>query len=255
MEPLVSVIVTSYNYERFISQTLDSLLLQTYRNFEVVVVDDGSADGSVSLIASYVSSHANIHLLTHEGGMNRGLVASMRLALKNARGEYVAFCESDDYWTADHLEQLVACINRHPDAVLISNHIQCFGDEDAVKVRQAYADYVYKRLKGGANRIDLTRNQSQQLIPTFSCVAIRRDVMERLNFDCPVEAWTDFWLYRQIEKYYPLYYIRRKLTFWRQHESLNGEQSQGDFDGKMSVFLAASNRLLHIPDEAKSPQR
>lgn len=255
LEPLVSVIVTSYNYERYISQTLDSLLSQTYSNFEVVIVDDGSTDGSVNLIASYVASHSNVRLLTHERKANKGLIASMRLALANAHGDYVAFCESDDYWSPDHLEQLVACINRHSDAVLISNHIQCFGDEAAVKVRQAYADYVYKRLKSGANRIDLTKNQSQQLIPTFSCVAIRKDVTDRLNFDCPVEAWIDFWLYRQIEKDYPLYYISRKLTFWRQHESLNGEQSQSDFDEKMATFLSASNRLLHIPDEAQKQKR
>lgn len=254
-EPLVSVIVTSYNYRRYIGETLDSLIAQTYRNFEVIVVDDGSIDGSVNLIASYAASHSNVRLLTHEGNANKGLIASMRLALMNAHGEYVAFCESDDYWSVDHLEQLVACINRHGDAVLISNHIQCFGDEAAVKVRQAYADYVYKRLKSGANRIDLTKNQSQQLIPTFSCVAIRKDVIDRLNYDCPVVAWIDFWLYRQIEKEYPIYFIKRKLTFWRQHESLNGEQSQSDFDEKMDIFLSASNRLLHISSETQIPKR
>lgn len=249
--PLISVIVTSYNYRQYIGVTLDSLLSQTYSRFEILVVDDGSKDGSVELIRSYTERDKRIRLLTHPGGENRGLIQSVRLGLSRAAGDYVAFCESDDYWSVDHLDKLVYCINRYGNAVLISNGIRCFGEESSVKVRQAYADYVAKTLKYGPNKINLRKHQTRQMIPTFSCVAIRRDVLESLNFDSPVAAWIDFWLYRQIESEYPLHYINKELTFWRQHDSYNGEQSQGDFDEKMSLFLAASNKLIGIPNEEK----
>ena len=244
--PFVSVIVASYNYRSFIGETLDSLLAQTYTNYEIVVVDDGSTDGSVELIRDYAVQNSCIRLFTHEGGANRGLVETLKLGISKTRGEYIAFCESDDYWADNHLAEVIQMIGDNCNVVLVSNGITCFGDEQSVKVRQAYVDDIDRRLMPGRNHINLRKRQSWQYIPTFSAVAIRWDVLATLDFDCPVPAWTDFWLYRQIEKRYPLYYVNKKLTYWRQHDSFNGEQVQGDYEKKMACFLKASNRILGL---------
>src|SRR5207302_8959186 len=85
-----SIIVNNYNYERFLSEAIDSALKQTYRNTEVIVVDDGSTDGSLEIIASY--GHRIIPLLKGNGGQNSALNAGFSLS----RGDVILFLDSDD---------------------------------------------------------------------------------------------------------------------------------------------------------------
>ena len=85
--PFISVLVTSYNYERYLRQTLDSILAQSYKNYEVVIVDDGSTDKSVSVINEYVAKYKNFHLYQHEGGVNKGLPTSFKLGAEKSKGD------------------------------------------------------------------------------------------------------------------------------------------------------------------------
>ena len=121
--PLISVLVTSYNYEQYISQTLDSILKQTYKNYEVIIVDDGSTDNSISIINEYINKYKNFHLYQHKGHVNKGLPDSVKLGIEKSKGDYIAFLESDDYWIDDALLERVKMINKYPDAVIISNNV------------------------------------------------------------------------------------------------------------------------------------
>ena len=103
-QPLISVIVASYNYAKYIKETLDSLIRQTNKSFEVIVVDDGSKDQSLPIIEEYANRFKNIKLYTHPGNQNRGLAETVILGIEKSNGEYIAFCESDDYWTNNHVE-------------------------------------------------------------------------------------------------------------------------------------------------------
>lgn len=246
VEPLISVIVTSYNYEKYIEMTLTSLCTQSYRRFEVIVVDDGSKDNSISVIKRFAEQHENIRMYTHEHNCNKGIIASILLGVEKSNGEYIAFCESDDYWSTDHLEKIVELIQTQEDATIISNNIELFGDTECVKARQGYIDHINKLLKYGSNRIDIYHNQNMNFIPTLSSVMIKKSVFQKLDFDSPIPAWIDFWLYRQILKTHPLLYIDKRITFWRQHISYNGNQLAAEFDNKITVFMSASNKLLGI---------
>ena len=98
----VSIIVASYNYGRYLKANLESLINQTYKNIEIIVVDDGSTDNSLEIIKEYIKKDSRVQLLTHKNNINRGLKISLQKALQIAKGEYVAFCESDDYWDIHH---------------------------------------------------------------------------------------------------------------------------------------------------------
>lgn len=78
-QPLISVIVASYNYAKYIKETLDSLIRQTNKSFEVIVVDDGSKDQSLPIIEEYANRFKNIKLYTHPGNQNRGLAETVEL--------------------------------------------------------------------------------------------------------------------------------------------------------------------------------
>lgn len=244
-EPLVSIIVASYNYAQYIGETLDSLIAQTYKNIEIIVVDDGSKDNSVEVVKSYQSRYDNIRLLTHPGGENRGLKASVMLAVQSAKGEYIAFCESDDYLAADNIERKIDVINTYEDVSVISNDIKVFGEGEGVKVRKGYLDVVRKYVVEGGFNVDSSFSPFFNCVPTFSCVMIKTSVLQSLDFNTPIPGWLDFWLYRQIFASHKLFYVSEKLTFWRQHESMNAQGKAESIEAEQGPkFLVKSNILI-----------
>lgn len=245
--PLVSVVVASYNYAHLLPETLDSILAQTYTHYEIVVVDDGSTDDSLQVIRRYMAQHSCIKLFTHPNQENKGLSATVELGIKESQGDFVAFCESDDMWEPRYLEKKVDVINRYQQVAIISNGVQTFGDEKAVHLRKAYLDMIDTVLNEGGNRVDIYGQKKMNYIPTFSAVMVRKDVLSRLDFNTPVQAWLDFWLYRQILKDELLFYIPEKLTRWRQHQSFNGVTSAASYTHiESDVFIYLSDKLNGI---------
>ena len=148
-ESFLSIIVASYNYEQYIGLTLNSLISKTYQNFEIIVVDDGSKDSSIQIISEYVNRYNNIKLYQHANNSNKGLIASILLGIAKAKGQYIAFCESDDYWTSDYLEKKVQVINQYDNVNIISNDIELIGDNDCIKQRKEYIQTISLLLKNG----------------------------------------------------------------------------------------------------------
>ena len=98
-KPLVSVIIPVYNVSRYLPQCLDSVTSQTYQNLEIVIVDDGSTDGSGSICAHYAERDDRILLIRSE---NKGLASARNLGLGSICGEYISFIDSDD-WVEPHM--------------------------------------------------------------------------------------------------------------------------------------------------------
>ena len=117
-ETFVTVIVPLYNKQDYIARTIRSVLAQTYQRFELVVVDDGSTDQSVSLVESLFSD-ARIRLVRQR---NRGVSAARNRGLKDMQGHLAAFLDADDEWLPEHLADLVALVERFPDAALYSTN-------------------------------------------------------------------------------------------------------------------------------------
>lgn len=106
VKDLVSVITPVYNAERFLENTLKSVVDQTYKNIEIVLVDDCSKDKSAKIIERFMSE--DIQIIYHLQDMNRGAGAARNKALELARGQYVAFLDSDDVWMSQKIEQQIA---------------------------------------------------------------------------------------------------------------------------------------------------
>lgn len=111
--PLVSVIVPSFNHARYVRECVDSVLAQDHPNIELIVVDDGSTDGSLDVLKSYGD---RIRLLQQQGGRQ---ARARNLALAVARGELVAFLDSDDRWRAGRISAAVAAFRAQPQAALV----------------------------------------------------------------------------------------------------------------------------------------
>jgi len=119
-QPLVSVVMAFLNAERFIQESIESVLAQTYDSWELLLVDDGSTDASAAIARRYCESHGDrIRYLEHPGHANRGASASRNLGIRESSGGYLAFLDSDDTWFAHKLERQVAILEEHPTAELV----------------------------------------------------------------------------------------------------------------------------------------
>lgn len=113
---VVSVIVPAFNRAAYINQAIDSVLNQTYQSVELIVVDDGSTDSTYETLQKYGDK---ITLLTHEGRVNKGQSASINVALRVAKGEYIVILDSDDFWELNKLEVQVDYFEKHPEIGLV----------------------------------------------------------------------------------------------------------------------------------------
>lgn len=221
-DPTFTVIVASYNYEDLVIEALESILAQTYRHFDVVVIDDQSEDRSVENIRAFIARHANsgveIKFLTHDANM--GLAETVRQGVECATGEYVAFCEADDLWTPDHLEVLSEFIKRYASADVIANDVEIFGDPARVARFQLHRAERCARLRQTCNRISAGEFRRANYLLTFSATAVRRTAFAGCDYRPLVRpSALDWWLWRQICFRRPVYFVNTRLTRWRMHDS------------------------------------
>lgn len=118
--PLISIIVPFLNRRSFLAEAIESVLAQTYTNWELFLVDDGSTDASTDIARDYAQrSPDRIRYLEHPGHVNRGASASRNLGRRHASGAWIAYLDSDDLWFPTKLEEQLAIVDAHPEVGLI----------------------------------------------------------------------------------------------------------------------------------------
>ncbi len=119
-QPLVSGIIIFLNAEAYIEEAIASILSQTYPTWELLLVDDGSADRSTEIAQSYVQKYPDkIRYLEHEGHQNLGMSATRNLGIREAKGKYIALLDADDIWLPEKLEKQVELLEKNPDVGII----------------------------------------------------------------------------------------------------------------------------------------
>lgn len=118
--PVVSVVLIFYEDERFLPEAIESVLAQSYTDWELILADDGSQDGSTAIARRYADAHpSRIRYTEHPGHANRGASATRNLGIRHARGRYVALMDSDDVWCPEKLAEQVALLDEHPEVGLL----------------------------------------------------------------------------------------------------------------------------------------
>jgi GT2 family glycosyltransferase len=118
--PTLSVVMTVYNTERYVAEAVESVLAQTFRDFEFVIVDDGSTDGSTTILNDYAKRDARIRLTSRP---NTGIVAAANEGIGVARGKYLARMDSDDVCVPHRFETQVRYLDEHPECVLVGSRV------------------------------------------------------------------------------------------------------------------------------------
>jgi glycosyltransferase involved in cell wall biosynthesis len=118
--PTVSVVLIFFNDERFLPEAIESVFAQTYTDWELILSDDGSTDGSTEIARGWGARHpGRVHYIEHEGHANLGPSAARNHGIRQARGSYVAFLDSDDVWEPNKLAEQVLLMDANPDVGLL----------------------------------------------------------------------------------------------------------------------------------------
>jgi glycosyltransferase involved in cell wall biosynthesis len=229
--PRVSVIMPSYNHARFLRETIDCVLAQTFTDWELVIVDDRSSDDSPAIIHSYKDPRIRYS----QNEKNSGTYPTLNRCLDLSSGEYIAVLDSDDIWAPTKLEKQVAALDKYPEA----SFSYTFGttiDENG----QPF----------GEHHRDLPSEPLQQPLPSLllenrilaSSVVFRRGL---IRFDPEAVTSGDWTALLRLCKRGMAAYIDEPLTFWRQH-TVNTSQ---DILRCVPEELRIRRTILYNPDQ------
>jgi glycosyltransferase involved in cell wall biosynthesis len=204
--PLVSVVMATYNGERFLEEQLDSVINQTYPAIEIIVIDDGSTDGTPGILKKYASRHSNIKLYFSEA--NLGYIKNFERGCRFATGAYVSFCDQDDVWRLDKTTLLMNAIGDCP-MIYCDNELV---DEALNSLHQKHSDL--KKLQHFDNCL---------YFATDNCVGGHALIMKKEIFiyadPFPVEMPYDVWCAFVATFYGGIQYLDEPLVKWRQHSN------------------------------------
>lgn len=209
----ISVLITSYNYEKYIKEAIESVRNQTFKDWELIIVDDASSDKSLDIIKEAAEKDNRIKVFCNK--KNIGLTKTLQKALEFASGEWIGILESDDMWASDYLAQKIEVIHEHKDAGIIFNDVEIIGDDREVK-RFVESNRNFLKKFNYPRNMFWDMNLKNRIV-TFSSVMIRKDLLEQVSWNTPSDRLLDWWLYILLAYSNKFFYIDKKLTKWRIH--------------------------------------
>jgi len=224
--PLVSVIIPTYNRAKTIIETVNSVLYQSYRNFEVLVVDDGSEDNTADLIAEIPDRRLKYHLIDRSG---RPAVPRNH-GLSLARGDYIAFLDSDDLWLPDKLVSQVEMLESNQDIDVCYGYTASFGDTTERQIL-----FRTKFPKSQSNKNFLLFGNKVPLMTTL----FRRSFLEknRLRFDQDLAVAEDFdFVLRSSASGGKFRLLEKILGHYRMHDVQLSKEIEKEFEALSTIL-------------------
>lgn len=187
----VSVIIPLYNKDFSISKTLQSVLAQTFTNYEVIIIDDGSTDNSYKIITDF--SDKRIQLFQQK---NKGAAAARNFGIEEANGELIAFLDADDYWFPNHLEEIVKLYNDFPNCgIYCSRYFMKIAENSILKIN--YGTDLKNNYRGEI--VDFFKASMHYRVALTSALAIPKKIFTNdFMFNPKVSSGQDLELYTKI---------------------------------------------------------
>jgi glycosyltransferase involved in cell wall biosynthesis len=215
-----AVIVPVYNGATHLQAALDSVAVQTFTDWECLIVDDGSGDESPRIAADWVASHpGRARLLRHRGGENRGVAATRNLALAEARAPVVAFLDQDDRWAPEKLERQQRYLAAHPEVSAASCVPRLVYDGlEPIELIEEWAGWIRARAAGpGASALGLDDFLVNCPFCLSGVVASREALLARGGFDVGLRGTSDWLMWGLLASQGPLGLQAETLVDYRVH--------------------------------------
>ncbi len=204
--PRVSIIIPVYNSEKTVGEALDSVLTQTYTDYEVIVVNDGSTDNSEGVIRRYVTAGAgDITCITQR---NKGAAAARNAGLRLSKGELIAFLDADDLWDTDKLKTAVETLEARPGVMLVFSDMR-----HSVDGKMVHASYLHERGYRHIASGQIYDNLLQENFIFTPTVVMRKSIFAKIGyFDENLKIAEDYDLWLRIAKDFEVMFIDRPLV-------------------------------------------
>lgn len=245
-DDLISIVVPIYNVEQYLSQCIDSILEQSYRNIDIILVDDGSPDGCPGICDSYAEKDNRVRVIHQD---NSGLSAARNVGLEVAKGSYITFIDSDDYIGKHFVERLYDVIRRMDADIGICDYLKVNGNDG--KEKEAVSFYSYSNRECIKNMYHPTLHGMEFI----ACAKMYRTELFKIN-DILYPAGK---IYEDIFTTFKLLFYAKKIVFfdavlyfYRQHTqsimmrrfSLKHLQSLEATKEACSFFLVRNESIL-----------
>lgn len=223
--PTVSVIVCFLDERRFLREAVDSVRAQTFDDWELLLVDDGSSDGSSDIARGLAASQPDrIRYLEHEGHRNLGLSASRNAGIAQARGRCIALLDADDVWLPDKLERQLDLLEHHPDAAMVIGASEYWHSWDAGAVKRDETVPIgapQDGLVAAPKLMTLLYPLGPGAAPPPSTLLLRSDCVRSVggfeaSFRGPLMLYEDQAFLSKIYRRYPVYVASACWTRYRQ---------------------------------------
>ncbi|WP_462252216.1 glycosyltransferase family 2 protein [Ekhidna sp.] len=205
---LISVIIPAYQAQKYITETVDSVLNQTYKEIEIIVVNDGSTDNTEAILATY-QSNAKVKVLNVENG---GVSRARNIGFQESNGAYVAFLDADDVWDEINLELKANALNGNQSLGLVHSNTEVI-DGDSKKTGQ-----ILRGKQGEILKDLLLWNGT--CIPAPSSILVRREVVQNVGgFEESLSTAADQEFFFRVANQYPIGMVDQVTWFYRVHDS------------------------------------
>lgn len=229
----VSVIIPTFNRVKFIQRALDSVFAQTYKDYEIVVIDDGSTDGTGKAMEAHKGR------IKYFYQKNNGISAARNRGIEESAGEYIAFLDSDDWWAPDKLREQVRVLDADPKIGLVYGRMPIMDP----KGRQI-----------GLKPQGVSGKNFRQLLefwgdlPT-STVMTRRECFKKAGlFDLNLVSMEDIDMWLRIARFYDLYEIEgRSLAYYQRHEEQSTKNPVIVYEGLVEIYKKILNHYPEAP--------
>jgi len=205
MEPLVTVLMPVYNGRKYLKEAIESILNQTYKNIDFLIIDDGSTDDSVKVVMSYNDSR--IKLVKNE--QNIGLTAILNKGVELSNGQYIARMDADDISASDRLEKQVNYLEQHPDVCMVDSIMELM-DAQGNSLNKYNSDVISEK--------DIRNSLPKNNYLGHSSIMIRAGIMRKYKYRTTEAEDYDLWLQLANDNYI-IHKIDEPLLLYRLHGS------------------------------------
>lgn len=236
--PRVSVIIPTYNGDRYLSQAIDSVLSQTYSNYEIIIVDDGSTDNTPNIIQHFVEIHNNPSVIHYITQSNQGVAAARNRGIQEARGEFIALLDQDDVFLPEKLGHQVACFDANPNVAIVNSGWRLIDQNN----------YHISDIEPWHNLPDLTLETWIKRTPILpSSLMFRRESWQQVGgFNSQFNGVDDVdFIWRLASQEYAAIWLPEITVNYRQHEQTVSHQKARE---RANLMLALHDYFFSQPN-------
>lgn len=209
LDPLVSIVIPTYNHAHFLKEALESAAAQTFKNIEIIVVDDESTDNTPEVVDAFPDRRVRYTAVTH-----RGLPYARNFGLKNARGEFIVFLDADDRLYPHHVQLGLESFDRRRGLGFVCGDIRCFGD---------LGDFRHIHRCSPTPDHYATLLRSCFIVNVGACIFSRQVLVDIGGFDEGLPSSEDWDLFLRITRVFPIHCHHEQVLEYRR---VSGQMSQ-----------------------------